>query len=199
MLVSKFQNLKSKFQTLPTGRQGKSQISNSKTDAIIKFCEFIKRMNEAGYNLVLTDFIQKVFIESGYEKYLLDGSEEGEVGAEECACSFCRWLKKYDGHENGESTNLFLEEVAPVSDTDNIEQKSEAVHLMTMHSAKGLEFRVVFIAGLEEGLMPHSRSMLDTREMEEERRLAYVGITRAKRKSIFIIYLRKKYFRLDAK
>lgn len=179
---------KSKIQisNLAYRQAGKSQISNSKTDAIIKFCEFIKRMNEARDRLVLTDFIQKVFIESGYEKYLLDGSEEGEVRHENVR-ELLTVAKKYDGYENGEGLNLFLEEVALVSDTDNIEQKSEAVHLMTMHSAKGLEFRVVFIAGLEEGLMPHSRSMLDTREMEEERRLAYVGITRAKEK-VYLLY-----------
>jgi DNA helicase-2/ATP-dependent DNA helicase PcrA len=102
--------------------------------------------------------------------------------------------KKYDEEENGEGLNLFLEEVALISDTDNIDQRQDAVHLMTLHSAKGLEFKIVFIAGLEEGLMPHSRSMIDAREMEEERRLMYVGITRAKEKVYLLFTMERNIF-----
>jgi DNA helicase-2/ATP-dependent DNA helicase PcrA len=89
---------------------------------------------------------------------------------------------------------LFLEEVALVADTDNIDQEKDAVHLMTLHSAKGLEFKIVFIAGLEEGLMPHSRSMISEHEMEEERRLMYVGITRAKEKVYLLFTMERNIF-----
>jgi DNA helicase-2/ATP-dependent DNA helicase PcrA len=99
--------------------------------------------------------------------------------------------KKYDELEGDEGLKLFLEEVALVSDTDNIDQNKDAVHMMTLHSAKGLEFSYVFIAGLEEGLLPHSRSMIDAREMEEERRLMYVGITRAKAK-VYLIFTHER-------
>ncbi|MEY4795865.1 MAG: ATP-dependent helicase PcrA, partial [Actinomycetota bacterium] len=75
----------------------------------------------------------------------------------------------------------FLEQVALVADTDQIDSDNH-VTLMTMHAAKGLEFPVVFIVGMEEGIFPHSRALTDQRELEEERRLAYVGITRAKEK-----------------
>jgi DNA helicase-2/ATP-dependent DNA helicase PcrA len=182
------------------------QITASKIDKIAKFCEFIKRMNEVKNNLPLTDFIQKVFIESGYEKFILDGTEEGEMRAENVR-ELLTVAKKYDEYENdpastredsstrgGEGLKLFLEEVALVSDTDNIDQNKDAVHLMTLHSAKGLEFRTVFIAGLEEGLMPHSRSMIDEREMEEERRLMYVGITRAKEKVYLLFTMERNIF-----
>jgi DNA helicase II / ATP-dependent DNA helicase PcrA len=74
----------------------------------------------------------------------------------------------------------FLEEVSLVSDLDNVEFSSDAVTLMTLHSAKGLEFPVVFMAGMEETIFPHSRALYDQGEMEEERRLCYVGMTRAK-------------------
>jgi DNA helicase II / ATP-dependent DNA helicase PcrA len=178
-----------------------SKIRDTKIDSIIKFCEFVKRIAELKDKLPVTDFIQKVFIESGYEKYLLDGTEEGEMRHENVR-ELLTVAKKYDEYEGGpastrgndrsstrggEGLNLFLEEVALVSDTDNIDQNKESVHLMTLHSAKGLEFRIVFIAGLEEGILPHSRSMLNAEEMEEERRLMYVGITRAKEK-VYLLF-----------
>ena len=73
----------------------------------------------------------------------------------------------------------FLEQVALVNDVDSFEQEESKVTLMTLHAAKGLEFPVVFLAGLEEGLFPHSRTLMNPEEVEEERRIAYVGITRA--------------------
>ena len=87
--------------------------------------------------------------------------------------------------ENSEDKTLlaFLTDLALVSDIDQVDEEEEKSHvlLMTLHSAKGLEFPVVFIIGLEEGIFPHSRSLMDQEEMEEERRLAYVGITRAEK------------------
>jgi DNA helicase-2/ATP-dependent DNA helicase PcrA len=74
----------------------------------------------------------------------------------------------------------FLNDVALVSESDNLEENANAPVLLTLHAAKGLEFRCVFIVGMEEGILPHSRSFEDPEEMEEERRLLYVGITRAK-------------------
>ena len=74
----------------------------------------------------------------------------------------------------------FLEEVALISDLDSVDDRSDAVTLMTLHAAKGLEFPVVFMAGMEESIFPHSRALFDPEEMEEERRLCYVGMTRAR-------------------
>jgi len=75
----------------------------------------------------------------------------------------------------------FLEEVSLASDVDQMGTQGGVVHLMTLHSAKGLEFELVFLVGLEEGVFPHSRSLTDRAALEEERRLCYVGVTRAKR------------------
>jgi DNA helicase-2/ATP-dependent DNA helicase PcrA len=86
---------------------------------------------------------------------------------------------------------MFLEETALLADADEVEDKKNVVNLMTLHSAKGLEFSTVFIAGCEEGLFPHSRSVLRPEELEEERRLAYVGITRAK-KEVYLIFSRQR-------
>ena len=88
-----------------------------------------------------------------------------------------------------EALRLFLEEVALATDLDGVDDKQEAVTLMTLHSAKGLEYDTVFIIGLEEGLLPHSMSVENPAEMEEERRLCYVGITRAKNR-VHLIFTR---------
>lgn len=172
---------------------GKNKIQASKIDAIMKFCDFIKRMEGLKEKMNLTDLIQKVFTESGYEKSLLDGTDEGEMRHENVR-ELLTVAKKYDEFEGDEGLKLFLEEVALIADTDNIDLKKDAVHLMTLHSAKGLEFKTVFIAGLEEGIMPHSRSALDPSEMEEERRLMYVGITRAKVKVYLLFTAERNIF-----
>ncbi len=85
----------------------------------------------------------------------------------------------------------FLAEVALVSDVDQLEEGARAVSLMTLHSAKGLEFDVVFITGMEEGVFPHSRSLDDPQELEEERRLCYVGMTRA-RQRLYLCFTRQR-------
>ena len=81
----------------------------------------------------------------------------------------------------------FLDSIALVADIDEVDDEAGGVTLMTLHSAKGLEFPVVFLTGMEEGVFPHSRSMNDAEELEEERRLCYVGITRAKQR-LFLSY-----------
>lgn len=177
----------------PKAGKIQSRVLGTKLEPIAKFCEFIKRMNESKDKLKLTDLLEKVFRESGYERYLLDGTEEGQMRAENVR-ELLSVAKKYEEYEGDEGLRLFLEEVALVADTDSIDQAKDAVHLMTLHSAKGLEFRVVFIAGLEEGILPHSRSLISQSEMEEERRLMYVGITRAKEKVYLLFTVERNIF-----
>ncbi|MBW3613205.1 MAG: UvrD-helicase domain-containing protein, partial [Chloroflexi bacterium] len=116
---------------------------------------------------------------SGLQAAINDGTDEGEE----------RWANvlelrghaaEFDEIAPPEGLARFLEEVALVSDQDELEDVPDRVTLITLHAAKGLEFPVVFIVGLEEGLLPHRRALEDERELEEERRLAYVGMTRAK-------------------
>ncbi|HEY4752713.1 MAG TPA: 3'-5' exonuclease, partial [Candidatus Limnocylindrales bacterium] len=131
--------------------------------------------------LPLPELLDEVLEASGYRAMLADGSEEGED----------RWAnllelrevtRRYDDLSPEDALDRLLEETALVADQDSYEGGADAVTLITLHAAKGLEFPVVFIAGLEEGVFPHSRALDDERELEEERRLAYVGITRAKRR-----------------
>ena len=84
-----------------------------------------------------------------------------------------------------------MEGVALVSDVDNLDEKSEAVTLITLHQAKGLEFPVVFIVGMEDGILPHFKSIDDPEQLEEERRLCYVGITRAKQRVYLVRAFRR--------
>ncbi len=136
-------------------------------------------------DLTLRTLLDVITRESGYLESLRDGTPEGEA-REENVQELFSVAHKYDGVPIREAMSRFLEEVALASDTDMIDQRADAIHLMTVHSAKGLEFPVVFIIGLEEGIFPHSRSALSGAELEEERRLMYVALTRAKEKAYLI-------------
>jgi DNA helicase-2/ATP-dependent DNA helicase PcrA len=131
--------------------------------------------------LPLPELLDEILEASGYRAMLADGSEEGED----------RWANllelrsvttRYDDLSPEDALDRLLEETALVADQDSYEGEADAVTLITLHAAKGLEFPVVFISGMEEGVFPHNRALDDERELEEERRLAYVGITRAKRR-----------------
>lgn len=127
--------------------------------------------------------IEKVIKDTGYGEMLDKDAEHDPQGEsrKENVGEFLSVAKDYmDSNPDGNLQD-FLENVALVSDVDDFESSESKVTLMTLHSAKGLEFPVVFLAGLDEGLFPHSRTLMDPEQIEEERRLAYVGITRAKR------------------
>lgn len=161
-------------------------LNKSKTSAANDFCNFIEKIVKLRETLTLSQLIRKIFKLSGYENMLAELGEEGEIRAENIQ-ELLSVSKKYKDELALDSIDSFLEEVALVSDTDKIDQDQNAIHLMTLHSAKGLEFPIIFIAGLEEGILPHSRSMLSHKEMEEERRLMYVGVTRAKEK-VYLLF-----------
>ena len=100
-------------------------------------------------------------------------------------------IREYESTAEAPSLEDYLEQAALVTDVDGLAENSGAVTLMTMHSAKGLEFQAVFVLGLEDGLFPGSRSFTDENRLEEERRLCYVAITRAK-DQLFLTYVQKR-------
>ncbi len=151
---------------------------DSKSETIEKFVKLINRFKQLNLELTASEMIKTVLEESGYKKMLDDGSIEGEARLENIR-ELVSVSSKYDKLEAGMSLNIFLEEVSLIADIDSVSEKDNAITLMTVHSAKGLEFPYVFVAGLEEGIFPHSRSLMDRTEMEEERRLMYVAMTRA--------------------
>lgn len=151
---------------------------------LMLFCDMIDDMKKTAENETIAVLIEKVISKSGYRQMLTDMGEEGAddlQNIEELISNAITYS------ENNESPSLdgFLEEVALISDIDNYDKSADAVTLMTIHSAKGLEFPVVFLPGMEENIFPGIQSINDEKELEEERRLAYVAVTRAKDK-IFI-------------
>ena len=147
--------------------------------AIAGFVGLIERLRARVGILDLPELLDAVLEESGYRAMLMDGSADGEERWENLL-ELRSVTTRYADLAADDALDRFLEEAALVADQDAIEGERDEVTLITLHTAKGLEFPVVFIAGLEEGVFPHARSLDDERELAEERRLAYVGMTRAK-------------------
>lgn len=159
--------------------------------AVNKFAQLIKQWQEQIENLEAAEVVRGIMEESGYIDDLRNkGTEEAENRLENI---FELYNAVLQFQEDNEDTSLggFLANASLASDLDNLEEGQKAVSLMTLHSAKGLEFPVVFMVGLEQGLFPHSRTMRDTAALEEERRLCYVGITRAQ-DQLFLSHARER-------
>jgi len=157
--------------------------------ALTSFTEMMEELTAHSQQLDLVGLLDLVVSRSGYREYLLS-----EAGGEE------RWenilelrtvAQQYSDLEARESLAAFLEGVTLISDVDGFDESVDGVTLITLHQAKGLEFPVVFIVGMEEGILPHIKSFDDQSQMEEERRLCYVGITRAKQR----VYLTRAFRR----
>lgn len=129
---------------------------------------------------------------SGLIEHLSDGTFENEERIENLR-ELLSVVKELEGVKEELTLDSFLEEVALISDIDNYNEEDEGITLMTLHTSKGLEYKYVFIVGLEENIFPHSRSMLDASELEEERRLFYVGMTRAK-EELYLVYARRRLY-----
>lgn len=160
--------------------------------ALTSFSNLITELLAKSRKLSLTGLLDELLEKSGYKAYILN-EEDGED----------RWdnilelytvAKEYNNSAPEEALTAFLEKVSLVSDVDELEENPDVVTLITLHQAKGLEFPTVFIVGMEEGLLPHRRSMDDHEELEEERRLCYVGITRAQKRVYLLHAYRRSLF-----
>ncbi len=150
-------------------------FSGRALNALGRFGEMLNGWVMLREKLTVVELLDVILEQVGYREYLDDGTHEGQE----------RWenvieLRSAAGEESDLGLSEFLEQVALVSEADNLEEKPNATTLLTLHAAKGLEFPIVFLTGLEDGLLPHSRSLEDGEELAEERRLFYVGMTRAK-------------------
>ncbi|MDP6782475.1 MAG: UvrD-helicase domain-containing protein, partial [Dehalococcoidia bacterium] len=152
-----------------------SPLSPRVTRALLEFLDMLKGLRQAAQELDVSPLLHSVLERTGYEDFIR-AADDGEE----------RWdniqeLRSVaEDYPPGEGLTDFLEKVGLVSDVDNLNEATEGVTLITLHQAKGLEYDVVFIVGAEDGVLPHFRSFPDPDQMEEERRLCYVGVTRAR-------------------
>ncbi|MGE5596358.1 MAG: ATP-dependent helicase [Hyphomicrobiales bacterium] len=171
------------------GRQV-SGIAPRSANAVREFVRVITDLREKR-ELPLEELLDAVLSATGYGKYLQDQEADAQERVEN-VLQLRSVMSQYE-EVTGELSDLatFLQDVSLVADVDEMRDDVEAITLITLHAAKGLEFPVVFLVGMEEGVLPHIRSFDDPDQMEEERRLAYVGITRAKD----LLYLTRSYRR----
>jgi len=143
------------------------------------FRDLLNDLIRQAARLPLVELLDELLQRLEYRAYLLQDRELGQERWENVQ-ELRTVAQEYASLPPGEGLAAFLEQTALIADIDEYDERSDAITLITLHQAKGLEFPVVFIAGMEEGLLPHARSMGDAEELEEERRLCYVGMTRAR-------------------
>jgi DNA helicase-2/ATP-dependent DNA helicase PcrA len=185
--VSEYQALKLLADSSESGAE--LSFSTRTVKALAGFAVMLGNFIEKSRELDLVKLFDLVVEKSGYKQYitgLVDGEERWENVLELRGVA-----QDYKDLKPGEGLTAFLEGVALVSDVDDLPDKLETVTLITLHQAKGLEFPVVFIVGMEDGIIPHYKSIDDPAQLEEERRLCYVGITRAKKKVYLVRAFRR--------
>ena len=152
--------------------------------AIFKFGEIIRHLHELGSQVSVQRLTDEALEVSGYVAALKEEHTMEAQSRLENVNELLSVTEQFEMSSDNTSLGAFLEQVALISDIDTYEESGNSVTLMTLHAAKGLEFPVVYIVGMEEGIFPHRRCQEDREEMEEERRLCYVGMTRAREELI---------------
>lgn len=153
--------------------------------AIAAFAQIVSHLHDLSQSVPVSRLVQEALQVSGYVAALEAESSLQSQTRLENVKELLSVTARFDQGEGDTGLTAFLEQVALISDIDTYDESGNAVTLMTLHSAKGLEFPVVYMSGMEEGLFPHRRSVDDSEELEEERRLCYVGMTRAREELLF--------------
>jgi DNA helicase-2/ATP-dependent DNA helicase PcrA len=170
--------------------ESNANLATRARTALAGFAELVRGLAAIGASEPTSAVLEAALERSGLRGVLDDGTEDGTE----------RWANlvelrnhaaEFDEIAPPEGLARFLEEVALVSDQDTLEERPDRVTLITLHAVKGLEFPIVFLVGVEEGLLPYARALDDERELEEERRLAYVGMTRAKDR-LYLVHARHR-------
>ena len=158
--------------------------------SLVNFLELVDGLAEESRRSPVGKLLDALLEQTGYRDHLLASDDAGEERLEN-VMELRTVAEEFEHLSSDEGLEAFLEKVALVSDTDDLGERPNSTTLITLHQAKGLEYPVVFIVGMEEGVLPHVRSFDDEAQMEEERRLAYVGMTRAQER----LYLLRAYRR----
>jgi len=164
--------------------------------ALVDFGRLMNLLIGSKQKLNLLEIYDLMLARSGYKNFIKDNTPEGDERWENLE-ELRRVVGEFTGVDASEGLPQFLENVALVADVDALGEEGRAPALLTLHTAKGLEFPVVFMVGLEENIFPHSRSLTDPEQMEEERRLAYVGMTRAKDRLYLTRAFRRSMYGFD--
>lgn len=173
-----------------TGREG--ELTGATREKVLQLRALLSRIRESAPKCVPSELVRMVIAETGMERAFKEDKIEGAERLENLR-ELVSLAARYDLHEQVTETSVFggleafLESAALASDQDELKDEKNAVRLMTVHASKGLEFPVVFITGLEDGLFPYAREDSDANSKEEERRLCYVAITRAEKK-VYLSY-----------
>ena len=157
---------------------------------LLAFCDLIEELTALAATMELPKFVERVLLATGYRQMLVDAGTEAEDRLNNVE-QLVSVAADYESRAEEATLVGFLEEISLVADVDKYDAEADAVVMMTIHSAKGLEFPVVFLPGMEDGIFPGMQSITDASEMEEERRLAYVAITRAK-EELYIFRARER-------
>ena len=161
------------------------------------FYELLRELQADASHMSVADITREVLTRTGYVAHL-EAEQTAEAQARlENLSELVNAADEFDRYAPGTGLQAFLEKTALLSDQDDLSSDSGAVVLMTLHASKGLEFPVVFIAGMENGLFPHSRSFDDPAQMEEERRLCYVGVTRAQTRLFLTSAARRRVYGVE--
>jgi DNA helicase-2/ATP-dependent DNA helicase PcrA len=172
-----------------------AKLTSRATGCLRSFRDIIVNLADAARHDAVSIALGKMLDQTGYLNALRDENTEEANDRIENLMELVSAARDYESHDPEASIGGFVDRLSLLSETDEESGNREArVWLMTMHAAKGLEFPLVIIAGMEEGLFPHSRSAEDEDELEEERRLCYVGLTRAERKLILTSAARRRVF-----
>jgi DNA helicase-2/ATP-dependent DNA helicase PcrA len=155
-------------------------VASGSTKNILNFVKIMDDLSTFYENSSLVDFLQEVVERTGYGDMLKNDATRESKDRIDTLNELFTAIQQSE--ERGETLQDFLDTTALVSDSDSIDDSRGVLQMMTLHTCKGLEYDSVYILGLEDGLLPHASSMSDPEEYEEERRLCYVGITRAKKK-----------------
>lgn len=168
-----------------------SSLKKKTASGVRAFVGAINDATELAEQGPVTPVLRSLLSGSGYVDMLKEDRSDDSLSRLENLQELLNVTSEYDASSDSPSLSGFLESVSLVADVDNLNEGGDAVTLMTLHSAKGLEFPIVYMVGLEEGVFPHARSLNSDSELEEERRLCYVGMTRA-REELNLVYAHRR-------